>query len=679
MRLEKTNFASLSKEEVFEKIQTSYKGLSVEEASKRIKEYGKNELPKKKRGGWLLLFLRQFHSVLIYILFIAAFISWKFEHFIDAYVILVIVFVNAIIGFFQRWRAEKILEALENMITVYARVVRSGIEVLVEAGSLVPGDVVIVEAGDNAPADLRLIEAENLRSNEASLTGESLPVEKNTKISGEMKEEGSPANMLFMGTSVLSGYAKGIVVATGSSTRIGGIAEEIKKIKYQKSHFEKKVDELAIQMGIVAFIGAFATFLIGFFLKGLEFFDIFLFSVASLVAGVPEGLPAVMTIVLAIGASRMAKNNAIIKHLPSVETLGVANVICTDKTGTLTKNILTVKKIFAGSKLFDVSGTGMDLSGNFSLNGTNVLPKYYSDLDDLLEGGVFVSDASVQLNNDGELSSVGEPVEIGIEIAALKSGIKKDDIFGKVNVLDKMPFDTRYKYKASLINSGTESKPKNKIYFSGAFEVLLERSEYSLVNGKIEKLNDKEKDDIFNNALDVASLAMKVVGVAFKNVSDNKNDIVNDDLSDLVFLGFFGMIDPPKENVKESIKRCGTAGVRVLMLTGDHKETAVAIAKDIGMIPKEVHEEGRVVTESSIRDTSDQDLKKLLEKAVIFARVTPETKLRIAKLLQEEGNVVAMTGDGINDAPALKQAHIGVSMGVRGTDVAKEASDIILR
>ena len=678
MELEKTNFASLSKEEIFEKIETSQKGLSKEEVKKRIQGYGKNELPQKRRGGGVLLFLSQFNSALVYILFVAAFISWEFKHYIDAYVILVVVFINALIGFFQRWRAEKILEALKGMVTVYARVMRGGLEMRVAASELVVGDIVIVEAGDNAPADLRLTESQNIRSNEASLTGESLPVEKSSRISKEVLEEGSPSNMIFMGTSIISGYAKGIVVATGSATRIGGIAEEIRAIKYQKSHFEKKVDELAIQMSLLAFIGAFATFLIGFFFRGLEFFDIFLFSVASLVAGVPEGLPAVMTIVLAIGASRMAKKNAIIKHLPSVETLGVANVICTDKTGTLTKNILTIKKIFSGSNLFDVSGTGMDISGNFSLNGTNILPNYYPDIKMLLEGGLFTSDASIVLSSDNGVNSVGEPVEISIEVAALKSGMKKDELLGKVNILDKMPFDTRYKYKASLINSGTESNPENRIYFSGAFEVLLERSSNFLLNGEVKKLSEKEKETVFSNAIDVASDAMKVVGVAFKNVSPDKKDVVSDDFSDLIFLGFFGMIDPPKENVKDSIKRCSAAGVRVLMLTGDYKETAIAISKEIGLIPKEVHEEGRVMTESDVKDISDDELKIILEKAVIFARVTPETKLRVARLLQEEGNVVAMTGDGINDAPALKQANIGVSMGVRGTDVAKESSEIIL-
>jgi Ca2+-transporting ATPase len=678
MKFKKNNFLALSKKELFKKIKTSESGLSFDEAEKRIKIYGKNELPKKRKGGGFLLFLRQFNSVLIYILFIAAFISWEFEHYIDAYVILVIVFINAFIGFFQRWRAEKILEALKNMVTVYTRVVRNGVEIRLEAKKLVFGDIVIIEAGDNSPADIRLIESKNVRSNESSLTGESLPVEKNNRIFEEKEDSGFPSNMLFMGTSIISGYAKGVVVATGSKTKLGSIAEELKKIKYQKSHFEKKVDELAIQMGIVAFLGAVAIFLIGFFFKGLEFFDIFLFSVAALVAGVPEGLPAVMTIVLAIGASRMAKKNAIIKHLPSVETLGVANIICTDKTGTLTKNILTIKKIFAGSDFFDVSGAGMDASGNFSLSGTNILPKYYPDLEMLLDGGIFVSDASITIDNNDEVNSVGEPVEIGVEVAALKSGIKKDELLKKVSILDKMPFDTRYKYKANLINFGTKTQPDNKIYFSGAFEVLLEKASYVFVGGKIKKLDNTKRKLIFNHAIDAASDAMKVIGVAFKKVSSDKNDIKNSDFSNLVFLGFFGMIDPPKENVKDAIKKCGYAGVRVLMLTGDHKKTAVAIAKEIGLMPKEAHEEGRVITEFDIKDISDDDLKKILEKAVIFARVTPETKLKIAKLLQEGGNVVAMTGDGINDAPALKQAHIGISMGIRGTDVAKEASDIIL-
>lgn len=677
MDLQSADFSSLTISEIFEKLKTSERGLSEKESGLRLKKYGLNELPKKKKGGGFLLFAQQFNSVLIYILFIAAFISWQFEHYMDAYVILAVVLINAVISFFQRWRAERILEALKKIITLYAKVMRDGVQRKIEAGRIAVGDVVVLEAGDSAPADIRIIYSENLTADESALTGESLPVEKNESLQKAIMQEGTPSNIFFLGTHAISGYAKGVVIATGSNTRIGTIAEEIKKIKYKKTHFEKKVDELALQMGAVAFFGALLTFLIGFYLRGMEFFDIFLFSVASLVSGVPEGLPAVLTIVLAIGASRMARKNAIIKYLPSVETLGVANIICTDKTGTLTENVLTIKKIFVNSKMIDVSGVGVHTAGNFSIGATNLIPRYYPDLDFILKAGLFTSDASVILEKEKVLTA-GEPVEIAIDVAGLKGGIEKSELLDKMIIIDKLPFDTRYKYKANLMNLKTESEPDKKIFASGAFEVLLERSMYIYDNGKIVALDSKKREEVLNHALDMASGAMKVLGVAFKDATVEQNEITHQDVAGLVFLGLFGMIDPPVENVKDAILKCHNAGVKVLMLTGDHKETAIAVAKDIGLLPKETHLQGKVFTEADLKNLSDEEFKNIANKAIIFARVTPETKFKIAKILQEDGNVVAMTGDGINDAPALKQADIGLAMGVRGTDVAKEAAGIIL-
>lgn len=677
MNLQSVNFSSLTNSEIFENLKTSERGLSEKEAGLRLKKYGLNELPKKKKGGSFLLFLQQFNSVLIYILFIAAFISWWFEHYMDAYVILAVVFANAFIGFFQRWRAERILAALKKMVTVYARVLREDEQKKIEASRLVIGDVVVLEAGDSAPADIRIIYSENATADESSLTGESLPVEKYAESEKISAREETPSNMFFMGSHAISGYIKGVVVATGSDTRIGTIAEEIKKIKYKKTHFEKKVDELALQMGSIALFGSLLTFAIGYYFRGLDFFEIFLFSVASLVSGVPEGLPAVLTIVLAIGASRMAKKNAIIKHLPSVETLGVANIICTDKTGTLTENVLTIKKIFINSKMIDVSGVGVHTVGNFSIGATNLIPKYYPDLDFILKAGLFTSDASVILEKEKVLTA-GEPVEIAMDVAGLKGGIEKSELLDQAIIIDKLSFDTRYKYKANLMNLKTESEPDKKIFASGAFEVLLEKSTHIYDGGKIIALDSQKREEVLNHALDMATSAMKVLGIAFKDATTEQNEITRQDISGFVFLGLFGMIDPPIENVKDAILRCHNAGVKVLMLTGDHKETAIAVAKDIGLLPKETHLQGKVFTEADLRNLSDKEFKTIANKAVIFARVTPETKFKIARILQEDGNVVAMTGDGINDAPALKQADIGLAMGMRGTDVAKEAAGIIL-
>ncbi len=677
MDSQKINFPCLKKEQIFSSLNSSEFGLSEKEVKKRSKIYGKNELPKKKRGGAFLLFLKQFKSSLIFILFAASFISFQFGKYVDAYVILAIIFINAIIGFFQGWRAEKVLEALKKMVTQKARVIREGKEIKILAKDITLGDIVVLEAGDRVPADIRILEAKNTRVNESSLTGESLPVEKKDITLKSIPKEGTPENILFMGTSLVSGYAKGIVFSIGKSTKLGEIAQQFKKIKYEKSHFEKKVDELVLQMGMIAFFAAFVTFFIGFFLKGLEFFEIFLFAVASLVAGVPAGLPAVLTIVLAIGASKMAKKNAIIKHLPSVETLGVTNVICTDKTGTLTKNILTVKKIYTNKKMVDVSGVGTDIKGNFNINSTSIMPKIYDDLKFILKSVFYTSDASLIVEKDKVISS-GEPVEIAMEVVSTKGGIRKEDVLEKADIIDKIPFDTQYKYKAAFVNLGKAGHPQKKIFVSGAFEVVLKKSKKIFQDGKIKPLSEKDKEDILKYALDMAQDALKVVGFAFKDVSEDTKSISKKDISDLVFVGLFGMIDPPKEGVKEAIQKCNLAGVRVLMLTGDHKETAVAVAKEIGLMQKKEFYDDEVFTESDLIGISEEDLQEKLKNAVIFARVTPETKLKIAKALQKQGNIVAMTGDGVNDAPALKQADIGVSMGISGTDVAKEASEIIL-
>ncbi len=562
------------------------------------------------------------------------------------------------------------------MVTSYARVVRDGKEIKIPAEEVVVGDIIILESGDSVSSDLRILKAKNASADESSLTGESVAVVKSNKILKNTPKEGLPENMLFMGTSLISGYIKGLVVATGANTRLGTIAQKLKEIKYQKSHFEKKVDELVFQMGVIAFFSAILTFLIGFYFRGLEFFDIFLFSVASLVAGVPSGLPAVLTIVLAIGVSRMAKKNVIVKHLPSVETLGVANIICTDKTGTLTKNILTVKKIFTSSKLINISGIGLETKGNFSLNNTNILPRLYPDLDFTLKSSLYTSDASIIEGKMG-VDVVGDPVEVALDIASLKGGIEKSNFLGSVNFLDKIPFDAKQKYKAKLVNLGSAGHQNNKIFVSGAFEIILEKSIFIYEDGKIEKLTKEKKKEILAYALDMASDALKVVALAFKDFP-NKKIFSKNDISSLVFISLFGMIDPPKEGVFDAISKCKISGVRVLMLTGDHKDTALAIAKDIGLLEKTEKQSKKIFTELELTNLSENEFYEILKKAVIFARVTPETKLKIAKILQKQGNIVAMTGDGVNDAPALKQADIGVAMGVMGTGVAKEASEIIL-
>ena len=673
------SFHSEPVEKVLKKLSSGISGLSHKEAKIRLQDFGPNEIPEKKAKHPVLIFLKQFHSILIYILIAAAAISFFISHVVDAYVILAVILINAIIGFIQENKAERSIQALKRMIVPYAKVFREGKLLQVHAKELVPGDIIFLEEGDRIPADARLLEVKNTRTVEASLTGESLPIDKDVKVLPEKIGLADRKNMVWMGTFVAGGQAKAVVVSTGIKTAIGKVATSIEKIKKVKGHFEKKTDILARQMGIIAVVCAFIVFLVGFLVRGFEFSEIFLFTIASLVAGIPEGLPAVLVIVLAIGAYRMAKRNAIIRTLPATETLGVATIIATDKTGTLTQNTMNVEKIILpGEDEITVSGEGWRPSGDFSQKDNIIAPLENSRLSKLLHIACVCNNARIAKEEDEKYKIIGDPTEAALVVLAEKAGLKKEELLEKEKRIDDLPFNPELKYRASLSVLVKEDR-KKEIYVVGAPEAVLAHSSFMLGEKGEKKITQEEKQEILAGIQGLAKKAMRVLGLAYKITPASTDNLSEDLVNDLVLVGIVGMLDPPRPQVKEAIAKAKKAGIRVIMKTGDHKDTAVAIAKEIGMIGEKAKSKcPEVLTEQELLKLSEEEFKETIKHVSIFARLTPAMKLKIVEVLQKQGHIVAMTGDGVNDAPALKRADIGVAMGIIGTDVAREASAIVL-
>ena len=669
-------FHSKPVEKVLKELSSGIKGLSHEEAKTRLQDFGPNEIPEKKSKHPVLIFLKQFHSILIYILIAAAAISFFIGHAIDVYVILAVILINAIIGFIQEHKAERSIQALKRMIVPHAKVFRGGELLQVHAKELVPGDIIFLEEGDRIPADARLLEVKNTRTVEASLTGESLPVDKDTKVLPEKTGLADCKNMVWMGTFVAGGQARGIVTSTGIKTAIGKIAVSIEKIKKGKGHFEKKTDILARQMGIIAVVCALIVFLVGFFVRGFEFSEIFLFTIASLVAAIPEGLPAVLVIVLAIGAYRMAKRNAIIRTLPATETLGVATIIATDKTGTLTQNTMNVEKIILpGEDEITVSGEGWRPSGDFSQKDNIIAPLENFRLSKFLHIACVCNNARVVKEEGEKYKIIGDPTEAALVVLAEKAGLKKEELGKRI---DDLPFNPELKYRASLSVLVKEDRRK-EIYVVGAPEAVLAHSSFMLGEKGEKEITQEERQEIIAETQGLAKKAMRVLGLAYKITPPGTDNLSEDLVNDLVLVGVVGMIDPPRPEVKEAIVKTRKAGIRVIMKTGDHKDTAVAIAKEVGLIDAETKSKNpEVLTEQELLKLSEEEFEETIKHISVFARLTPAMKLRIVETLQKQGHIVAMTGDGVNDAPALKRADIGIAMGIIGTDVARESSAIVL-
>jgi|TARA_Y100000310_G_scaffold341861_1_gene442547 Ca2+-transporting ATPase len=640
-------------EEILKELKIGKKGLTEKEAEARLKKYGYNEIKEEKKISPLKIFLKQFHNVLIYILIVAVIISIFLGKRDDAIVIGIIVIVNAITGFRTEYKAEKSIEALKKLASLKATVIRDGKEKEIDAKLLVPGDIIKLETGDKIPADSRLIEIVELQTQEAALTGESLPVKKELKVLKEKTPLADRVNMIYSGTIITRGKGKAIVTSTGMQSQIGKIAKMIEEAREEATPLQKKLTTLGRGLGAAILVIVLIVFISGM-LKGEPFLEFFIFAVALAVAGIPEGLPIVVTIGLSRGVQRMVKRHALIRKLPSAESLGSTTVICTDKTGTLTKNEMTVKKIYTNGKIIDVSGSGYDKKGEFLIDNKKINTK---ELELLLKIGVLNNDASFDDKN-----VIGDPTEAALIVSGTKAGIDKNAIQKKYPRKDEIPFSSERKIMTTMHNI----KGENVAYVKGAPEVVLSLCNSIYENSKIKKLSVSRKKEILEINSKFANNALRVLGFAYKTVLDKKRAEKN-----LTFVGLQGMIDPPREGAEEAIKKCNKAGIKVVVVTGDNEITAKAIAKEIGI-------EGKSMTGHDLERVKEKDLEKHVEEIAIYARVNPEHKIKIVNAFKKKGHIVAMTGDGVNDAPALKKADIGVSMGITGTDVAKEASDMIL-
>lgn len=677
-RLENKQWHTENIDETLEALNSSKAGLSSEEADKRIKKYGFNELKDEKKETILEKFINQFKNILVIILIFAAAVSYYVDVIIgetpwDTVIILLIVIMNAILGLVQEYRAEKALEALKKMVSPHVIVIRNGVEANIESKTLVPGDIILLEAGSRVPADARLIEAVNLQLDEAALTGESTPVRKNLEPLPENTLLGNRKNMIFMGTSVSAGRAVAVITGTGMQTEFGKIAGLVQAVEEEAPPIVQKVEVMGRQLGTISIICTILTFLVGYFIFKQPLEQIFITSIGLAVSAIPEGLPAVLTITLALGVGQMARQQAIIRKLASVETLGSTTVICSDKTGTLTKGEMTVRQIFCHNRTIDVSGSGYDPNGEFTVDGNKIDVEHDEDLKLLLKSSALCTDAHTN-NLNGQHGIFGDPTEGALVVAAEKAGYSKKELEKESPRIGEVPFDSNRKRMTTIHQSPIDCVA----YVKGAPELILNRSNQIYEDGKINKLTEEKRNRVNQASQQMATEALRVLGIAHRiipaDMKDYDPEIVEDEL---VFIGLVGMIDPPREEVKEAIKLCNGAKIRAVMVTGDHQLTAVAIAKQIGIIEEE--KKGVVFTGEDLSSMTDAVLDKVIEDARVFARVSPEDKMRIALSLKRKGHVVAMTGDGVNDAPALKAADIGIAMGIKGTDVTKEASDMILQ
>ena len=633
------------------------KGLSSKQVGEKQQNVGFNELKARKKKSLIVKFLEQFKDFMIIVLIIAAIVSGivgilEGEGITDTIIILIVVIINAIIGVAQENKAEKSLEALQKLSAHASKVIRNGKMIVIPSRELVPGDVVVLETGDYVPADLRIIEAVNLKSQESALTGESVPVEKIIDTINEEVGIGDRTNMLFSSSLITYGRGKGIVVETGMNTEVGKIAEIINSSEEGTTPLQEKLNKLGKILGIAALAICVVIFIIGL-LYGKEPIHMFMTAVSLAVAAIPEGLAAVSTIVLAIGVQRMVKKNAIVKRLPAVETLGSASVICSDKTGTLTQNKMTVQKIYVDNKLMDMENIKFVESK--------------SDLESLIYNAMLCNDTKVGANNE----LAGDPTETALVDMGMNLDIDIDKIFS-IDRLNEIPFDSSRKLMTTVHKIDNEYI----VYTKGGVDELLKNCTSYIINGKIEKDLEEFKKSIYENNASMAKNALRVLAFGYKKIKklpESKEEIEKLE-SDLIFVGMVGMIDPPREEAKKAVEKCKSAGIKTVMITGDHKITATAIAKQLGILENE----DEAITGSELENMSDEELTKNIRNYSVYARVSPEHKVRIVRAWQANGEIVAMTGDGVNDAPALKNADIGCAMGVVGTDVAKEAADVIL-
>jgi Ca2+-transporting ATPase len=663
------NWYQIGVKEIFEKLGTSENGLNEEEVRQRLLQYGPNKLAEEEKISRLKILLHQFTSPLIYILLIAGVVTIFLQEYIDSGVIFAVVILNAIIGYFQEYKAEESVRALRRMVVPKAKVIRDGREKEIRSEELVPGDIVLLASGTRVPADLRIIHAIELKTDESLLTGESLPVEKTYHA---LKEEnlipGDQKNMAFMGTVVVNGRAKGIVVETAAKTVLGSIAREVKEIGTVKAPLQEKIHGFAKAIGFIVLGASVALFFIGI-LIGESVKDMFMTAVAAAVATIPEGLPIVVTIAMAVGVARMAKQNAIIRKLPAVETLGSTMVIGSDKTGTLTKNEMTVKLIYDGKHIFEVTGSGHEPKGEILHEGLPIKLKERKHLAHVLRIGLLCNESNIY-EEEGQYKVDGDPTEGALIVSAMKAGLHTEEEKEKYQQIAIIPFESDRGYMATL----HKHRGKKVIFVKGGPEKVLDMC---VKNMDGEELDKKE---IHHIASEFAKEGLRILAFAYREARDELEELTCKDVecrdveSGLVFAGLQGMMDPPRPEAIQAIEGCKKAGIRVIMITGDHTITARAIAKMLGI----ADDSSEVLTGKELEEMDDEKLFEKVKRVSVFARVSHLHKLRIVQQVKKYGDIVAVTGDGVNDAPALKAAHIGVAMGKSGTDVAKEASDMVL-
>ncbi len=653
------HYYTKSNKSLFKELNTSAEnGLSSEKAKELLAKHGRNEIKQINKLKPFRILLEQFNSFLIYILLASSIVMFAIGNLVDAIVIFIIILLNAGIGFFQQYKAEKAIISLRKMMVPKSTVLREGKVAEIPSYKLVPGDIILLEQGNKVNADCVLLEADDFKTNEAILTGESLPVNKSADKLHEQTSLSKIKNMVFTGTQVVAGSSKALVLATGMNTVFGQIAETLQEIKEQKTPMQKRLDKFSKQLGMVIF-GLIALIILVGLISNSDLVELFMTGVALAVGAIPEGLPAVLAIAFSISSTMLSKKNVIIRKLPAVETLGSVTVICTDKTGTLTQEQMTIQEIFSDNMFFKKKGKNLIFKGkNFKIKDNKAL--YY-----LMKTSLLCNNARYELTAK-KYSFVGDPTEQALVMNALDLGFDKRELIEDEPSVKKFEFDSKRK----MMSIVRDNKRNLTMYTKGAPEKLLERCSFELVNGNIKNLNESRKKDLLESSRKMEREALRVLGFAYRTFS-KKTEIKSMKEEGLIFTGFAGMIDPPRKEIKKAIDECKKAGIVVKMITGDSPITAHAIATQIGI-------EGEIMIDSELQNLKDSELLKRMDKTAIFARITPHQKLRITKLLQESGEIVAITGDGINDVLALKSADIGISMGIRGTDVARDVSDIVL-
>ena len=665
------NWHSMKKEEVLQTLQSSEQGLSVVEVKRRLDEYGPNVLREEKKRRLLQLFLDQIKDAFVILLLVASVMSYIIGEMADAIMIVLIVVIVVVIGFIQEYRSEKALEALKKLTAPTARLMRDGATLTVPSSEVVPGDIILLEAGDRVPADARLLNIASLRTDEAPLTGESSPVEKSIAVIDENVPVADQKNSVFMGTHTVFGRAQAVVTSTGMNTEFGKIAGAVQAMDEKKTPLSIKLDVFAKKLGIIIVGLCGIIFLLEIVEHGVgveAVIEGFMTAIALAVSAVPEALPALVIVTLALGTRDLAGRNAIIRRLASAETLGSTTVICADKTGTLSKGEMTVRKLYINNQIVDVSGIGYEPKGEFHASNLLINPQEDMPLTLLLRIGALCNDS----NYDGKTIR-GDSTEGALIVVAVKAQMNERVLRAQYPRVDELPFSSERKLMTTI-----HSTPKGRkiAYVKGAPEVIIKKCTHIIEDNTVNKLTADKKNEVLKNNEKLASQAFRMLGMAYKDLPDNLQDFTEKIVeNNLVFVGLEAMIDPPREEAAKAIAMCKQAGIRNVMITGDHKLTAMAIAKELGMMDDK---HNIALTGAELEKLSDEEYDKIVDDVVVYARVSPMHKLKIVEALKKKGEIVAMTGDGVNDAPALKRADIGVAMGITGTDVSKEAADMIL-